>query len=400
MVERSARRSLDGASWGRNVIPLMRVPAPATTFCGTYRGAAARGLWSVRGGSQALSESERGSMGCKAREPDAGFDHRSTGRGRRWARRLALAAVLVLGACQGDLPWMNDDEAGPGPGADETPPSSFDRRFLFLPEAGASPITAIVFDFGVLHDSEATRRTARVLLADSAWSLLMDEAWRMDPMREPWRLVPHQSLRILVGETGDVEALRLDGDSIRFLPGPTLAEYAPDGATQFQLRDAVLQLDSVRLQGVLLDLQSARPLDEADSPPPRDLARTDTAPASPVGYTADALVLDDAGFRMVIGHSATGPIVWLHHPQWQDVWDGAALAPAEYGLAQPAGRTVPIAWHLILASGDTAAELRVAGTDYATGTDDRLHGAALVRGWIEISGERRDLRGVLRHTSE
>lgn len=339
-------------------------------------------------------------MGCHAREPEAGHDRRSSGRGGRWARWLALAAVLMLGACQGDLPWMSGEEAAPGSNSDETPPSSFDRRFVFLTEGGGSPVAAIVFDFGVIHDSEATRRTARVLLADSAWSLLMDEAWRMDPMREPWRLLPHGPLRILVGETGEVEALRLAGDSIRFLPGATLAEYAPDGATQFQLRDAVLQLDSVRLDGVLLDLQSARPLDDADSSPPRDLADADTATASPAGYTADALVLDGAGFRMVIGRSATGPIVWLHHPQWQDVWDGAALAPAEYGLAQPAGRTVPIAWHLILATGDTVAELRVTGTDYATGSDDGLHGAALVRGWIEISGERRDLRGVLRHTSE
>ena len=315
---------------------------------------------------------------------------------------ILVLPVLLGAACENGPPWGDGDTPqAEVTAADFGPTAAYDRRLIFLGAGGTLP-TAAIFDFVALSDSIGIRRGARGRVVDGAgWRVLMDAGWEMEPMREPWRLVPHGSLKLLVGDGGDLAALLYrDSATIRLQLGATLAEHSPDVGTQLVLRSARLLADDDSVPGILLDAQLGRAVNP--SVVTRAAGATGGAdPATPIARPgAEALLLDNAGYYVVLAGASGGSLAWVRSAGQNDVRPGARLEPTAWSDADEAGVQVPAAWRIVSVDGELAGELTARSTDRVAleGSGDlEALSYALVTGWIEDRQARRDVFGLVRH---
>ncbi len=284
---------------------------------------------------------------------------------------------------------------------------------------GTEMPTAAVFDFSTLADSSAAHRGQRVrLLEGRNWLPLLDVGWRSEPLREPWRIVPHGPLKLMVGEGGDLSGLVIRGDpTVRLEPDSTIAEDSPDAGTQLVLRKATLRVDDEPTEGVVLDAQLGRTVEpvlarelarlaqEDDSAAAEEArGRGDTAAAG-AGATAiswqgaQAFLLDDTGYYLVFVASTDGDLAWIHDGEGDDVRRGVHLEATAWEDFHEAGVQFPTAWRFTASAGDLAGELKteVADRSVLHGMPDiSALGYAVVSGWIEDHGMRRGVFGLVR----
>lgn len=323
---------------------------------------------------------------------------------------ILLAPVLMVSACENGPPWAGESE----PTAEEAAPdfgptAAYNRRLLFLGPGNDLPTTAI-FDFTVLSDSVGIRRGVRArVLDDAGWHTLMDAGWEMEPMREPWRLVPHGPLTMVVSDAGDLAALiHRDSLTTRLQIGPTLAEHSPDVSTQLVLRGARLALDGEAVSGVLLDAQLGRSVNPAlvtrsaavvarRPTRPADSAMA-TPPATPIARAgAEALLLDDEGYYAVFAAAASGDLAWVRSAGRDDVWEGARLEPT--ASSRDAADARPTAWRIVSPAGELTGELVARSADrilLEEPGDLQTLAYVLVSGWVEDRAVRREVFGLLR----
>lgn len=319
---------------------------------------------------------------------------------------FAGAVLLVVLAA----PACDDGGSGvpPAPQADFGPTAAYNRRFMFLGPGNGSLPAAAVFDFGTLSDSIGIRRGARARLGGAeGWQALMDAGWEMEPMREPWRLVPYGPLKMVVGETGELSALVVrDSAATRLELGQTLAEHSPDVGTQLVLRTASLHRDSDNTAGVVLDAQLGRAVNPALAVrelPPRGGAGGDSARASPTPIAlpgADALLRGEQGYYAVLATASSGSFAWIRNGERSEVWSGARLEPTAWSDPDESSVQVPTAWRIFSADGGLHGELTAQATDRivlrGTGTLEAL-AYVLVTGWVQDRATRRDVSGLVRH---
>lgn len=339
-------------------------------------------------------------------------------RSRRFYAWLLLT-VVVVGACDDGPPWGSDASDQTGLDRDDFgPTAAYDRRLIFL-GPGAELPTAAVFDFAALSDSTHLHRGVRARLVDGVdWVSLMDAGWEMEPMREPWRLVPHGPLKVVVGDAGELDALLLRGDvDVRLETGPAIDEYSPDAGTQLVIRQGRLRLGAEPVPGILLDAQLARAVNpasvrrppvapedtsalEAENDIPADTlaAEPDPSPAPQEG--AEGLVVDNSGFYVVFAASAAGDFAWVSYGERDDVRRGTRLEPTEWEPYEEAAAQAPVAWRVVTPGGGLAGELRAEAADRSVLNPEvgpGMLGYAIVTGYIEDRGVRRNVYGLVRH---
>lgn len=315
-----------------------------------------------------------------------------------------LLLVLALGACGRSAPENGQHTQGEPQGFG--PAAAYERRILFVAPNGDP--RAAEFEFALVNDSTTLYRSARVtVIADTAWRTLVDTAWTMAPMRDPWRLVPLPSLRLIVGEDDELQALVHHGDKeMRLELHRSLGEYSPDGGTRMQLREADLVDGDASSTGIVLDVQLGRSITSSSALQALVAAGGATLAApliahidatAPSQTRAESLLVGQ-GVLLSAGASAAGPVAWLQEGQQEDVWEGAHLvATSDVGPASPGEPD----WRLVRSNGDVAGELQTI-SNHVTDLQDAsgLHGALgvnIVRGWIETHGERRDVVGIVRY---
>jgi hypothetical protein len=320
-------------------------------------------------------------------------------------RHVLLVALLLATAppaCENGIPARDPVRSAQARG-DFGPTAAYERRLIFLGPGQRLPAAAIV-DFGAVSDTIGIRRGVRARLSDgNDWTRLMDAGWDMERMREPWRLMPHGPLRLVVGDAGDLGALvfRLDPE-VRIEPGMVVATLSPDPGLQLVLRQGRLVLGGELVHGTILDAQLGRSLDAAASRRARDTGHDTAAPAdlaTPVARAGtEALLLGEAGFYVAFAGDGESQFAWLRHGQQNDVRSGARLAAVGWELDAD-GFRVPNAWE-VLGPSDLAGELSaeaVDGVDVSVLTDSEGIGYAIVTGWLLDRGVHRDVYGLVRH---
>lgn len=288
------------------------------------------------------------------------------------------------------------------PGVENEPASAYTRRMLFVGGRAADP-RIVVFDHGVLASPSATERSAGIWLAagDEGWHPLVDLSWTDQPIREPWRPIPHGPLRIMVDDAGEVEALRGRSGlgTFRLAAMSRIGKWTPDDSPHFTIMTAEWSLEADSVAGVLVDIlpeTSGLPIPPAtpsatQAGQPSALADADTA--------ADVeLVLTDGGeFRLVVSVPAALPgQLWIQRAERMEALDRVILArdsfPDEEG------------WRIDARGGELHGELRPLGATLELGrqggeADQRARRPAAfqaMRGWIEIRGDRRNVVGIMR----
>lgn len=322
---------------------------------------------------------------------------------------ILLALALTGPACENGPPWSGN---GPPTREDGTPdfgPTAvYNHRLLFLGPGAELPTTA-VFDFTALSDSIGIRQGVRArVVRGSTWRGLMDAGWEMEPMREPWRLVPHGPLKVIVGGTGDLSAIVHRGAATTRLDlGPTLAELSPDVGTQLVLRTATLDIDGESVPGILLDAQLGRAVNpelavrRATGSDDGDSVDSVAAFPTPIARPgAEALLLDHAGYYAVLTAASSGPLAWIRSAGRSDVRPGARLEPTAWSGADEESVQVPTEWRVVSPDGELTGELVAQASDRVplTGAGElRTLTYVLVAGWVQDRSVRRDVFGLVRH---
>jgi hypothetical protein len=345
-----------------------------------------------------------------------------------------LLGLATLGGCEDGVPWSADgpqveDETRAGFG----PSAAYDRRLVFLGPADGPPAAAVL-DFTALSDSAGVRRGARVRwLDEGTWSTAMDAGWAMDPLRDPWRVLPHGRMTVVVNDAGEIGAIGFrDDPALRLETGRVLAETSPDAGTQFVLRQARLLVgDREAAAGVLIDAQLGRSVpggaptvpraatappagdslpapDSADpaAGPAADSAAApeppaDSLPPTPVALPGtEAFLVSDSGYYAVLARSTAGEIAWIGYGGREDIRRGVALEPTAWADFPEADLQVPAAWRISAPDVPINGELMAEATDRVVLTGPADASAltyVLVSGWVEDRGARHDVYGVLRH---
>lgn len=323
----------------------------------------------------------------------------------RIAVLVVVAVVAMAGVgCENGRPGVERPESAAEP-VDFGPTAAYERRLVFLGPGQRLP-TAVILDFAALSDSLGVRRGLRARLADGTeWLRLMDAGWDMERMRDPWRLVPYGPLAIIVGTGDELSALVVRGDTeVRVEPGAPLAERALDRGTQLMLRQARVTIGAELVQGILLDAQMGRALDSTAArhpyyDPDSDFEQPTDDEATPAARPgSEAFLVDNAGYYMVFATAAAGQTGWVHSQGRDEVLRGARLTAVAWEQVQT-GAQVPNAWR-IAGPGNLAGELDaevVDGVDVTGAADVEGIGYAIVSGWVEDRGVRREVYGIIRH---
>lgn len=289
---------------------------------------------------------------------------------------LALGALLLgLGACGG----------ADGDALDEAPPPPrYVHEMVFVGVRADTPVV-VPFSFSAAPGGAATARTARAWLGRGAvWERFLDERWSSPPGGGPWRILPHERLRVFAGGPTEVEGLAFArGErALRVHLLDTLSSWTRGGDGRARAFDGRLRLGGENVGGTVVELLRL----ERDGGPRGE---------------ADGMLLTDGGSVRLLAVAGGGetPSVWLSTDAGSRTADGAVEWVAMRAL-RGARREVPYGWRL------SAPELGLVGEVQALGHDTvrEERGAATwtevrytVAGWVEVDGERKAVSGAAWH---
>jgi len=260
---------------------------------------------------------------------------------------------------------------------------------LLSPETDTVP--AVAWLFTSRPDSAKVARTARAyVLHGGAWESLYEADWEEPPIREPWRILPHEGLRVLVGLGDVLERIVLDEPPVyaELGLGEVLVEWSgPRGGT-YHLVEGEMVLGDRTVSGLGLDM-----------------ARSWTPEGTQHGHWA-FLVSGDS--LQVVFHSPTsrppGSGAWRGWARidFRDLrWPVLTMQWTEVRSYGPARRDVPVEWSLSAPDGEVTVELAATATHLEAGEGDGaqlpVRGLFGVSGTLTFEGGLYPVRGVLRH---
>ena len=304
-----------------------------------------------------------------------------------------LLAVLLAGCGDAEPPPRETEPAS----VDTTRARNssgriYERNFVFTTVGPDTAFLAPWLFRTRTRPGTVERRVRGWLARGAAWEPVYDRAWETPPTRTPWRILPHENLRLVVGVGDVVESLlfREDKRSLELELGEVLMEWTASGEEAFRLVDGALWLGEERLPGMVLDM-----------------ARTASAEGPPSGDWA-FLVSGDS-LQVVLEAPEEGPPEEIGaYRGWARLdfrdlrWPSVTVDWAEVRAFQPARQDIPVSW--TLTGGDDEVqgllEVRSAEVEALEGPGPLLPVDALfgVAGTLTIEGGDYPVRGLVRHT--
>jgi hypothetical protein len=234
----------------------------------------------------------------------------------------------------------------------------------------------------MVQDSERLSHAAMGWLARAGeWSPVVDTAWQLEPVYEPWRLLPHGALRLLVDNGGNLEALVYghDAQEVRLVPGRLLSSY-PSSGTELVLHSAELKTDAGRVTGALLDTR----VGGWHGLPPQ--------PANQVIESRLVFLSDGAELFLVFSEPAPKlEYAWIRRGPEDAMLDRVTLRRIDNGTQATAASRQ--GWILEAADGAVRAELQPRDVQLPAwdGSSDYP-----VEGWLTVGEERQRVFGLVR----
>jgi hypothetical protein len=314
----------------------------------------------------------------------------------RTTLRILAACVVLSGGCA-------------APDADSTPPTNggeeavagnfrgriYERNFVFTTLAGDSAFLVPWMMTAQTRPGGVHRHARGFLARGSSWEPFYDEEWETPPTRTPWRILPHGSLRLLVGDGEAVEAVLYSAGQRQLeleLSGVPLVEWTGMRGQIFRLIEGAAYLLDQRVPGTILDMSRVHGADEA--------TQGDWA----------FLVSGDSLQMVVENSAATPPGTPGGYKAWSRLdfrdlhWPTITVDWAEVNAFQPARQDVPVSWTLTSSDPDTPFEgvLQVQSAHIEAGAGDGpllpVDALFIVAGTVRIEGRTYPVRGVFRHT--
>jgi hypothetical protein len=309
----------------------------------------------------------------------------------------ALTGLLtLLATCTGEPPAeVPAGSTGAPADAPDSPPAAdgtlrtYERNVVLL-SLDADSLLAVAWLFTAQPDSTSVARAARAfVLHDVTWETVFEDAWEGPVIREPWRVLPHGGLRVLVGLGDILDRIVLEGPDTHaeLVLGDVLSEWSgPRGGT-YHLLEGQVVLGDRKVDGLGLDM--ARSWTEDDR-------------------HGDWAFLVSGDSLQVVLHSPTlrppGSGAWrgwarLDFRQLQ--WPVLTMQWPDLRAFEQARRDVPVAWGVLAPDGEVTVELSAAGahleTDEGEGAQLPVRGLFGVVGTLSFEGGLYPVRGLLRH---
>ncbi len=269
----------------------------------------------------------------------------------------------------------------------------YERNFVFIALSGDS-----AFMVPWLMSSQtrpgSVQRSARGLLArGGTWEEFYDEAWETPPTRTPWRVLPHESLRLLVGEGDALESIIFSQGQRQLeleVTGGLLMEWTGTRGQVYRLLDGAAYLSDQRLQGLLLDMSRVHGAEEATQGDWAFLASGDSLQVileNPAASEPDT----PGAYR-----------IWARLDFRDLQWPAVNVDWADVSAFEPARQDIPISW--TISTDDEGVEgvleVQAAHVEAIQGAGPLLPVDALflVVGTLRVEGRTYPVRGLFRHT--
>jgi hypothetical protein len=310
---------------------------------------------------------------------------------------IVVACTLGLVACGPDT-----DSGSPSGGREESAPeltggpsataTEYSTAVSFLPYEAAST-RALILDFANYTTSGrlSQRYLGWQLRGQGGWRTILDVVSESGAVREPWRLMPADSLRLTVNADGDPNALVLrSGAADNTLDlGDPLDRWEDRAGTQHEIREAAWSSRGQRVEGIVVQHRFA-------IPEPEQPAR--------FGPYERAILRSEDGAIIVLFHSREPDLygdsyAWMYADGLTRRWTALETRTVEVANSAQLRRNVPIRIWFRIPEPDIKGELTAAERQFNELEVDQgpmpYNALYRVRGWIEFAGERRSVEGLL-----
>ncbi|MSR21981.1 MAG: hypothetical protein EXR92_00235 [Gemmatimonadetes bacterium] len=290
------------------------------------------------------------------------------------------------------LPPGSGGEAGALAHAPDARELVFDREFLFISIA-SDPVVAIPWFFrarsqvgGVLRERSAW------IQRGGTWEALVQESELGPTSRTPWRILPGENLRLIIGEDDDVEAL-----------------FLRDGAVELETRLVDFLAEWMRQVGDPVRLFAGRSL--SPSGPIEgyvlDLPRSWEAPGEASGDWIFLLSGTDLQLFLEEVPSPSESRIPTRYRGWSrsrlgdGEWSSLTVLWENMRPFERARRNIPSRWGISSPGGEISGELVSVNSYLSAGEGEGpilpVSGLFGVTGTLRIQGNMVSVAGVVRH---
>ena len=271
----------------------------------------------------------------------------------------------------------------------------YERNFVFTTLSGDSSFLVPWLISAQTRPGGVQRHARGFMARGASWEAFYDQRWETPPTRTPWRVLPHGSLRLLVGEGDAVESvLFTEGQRQLELEfgGSPLVEWTGAKGQLHRLQEGAVYLSDQRIPGMILDMSRVHGADEGDQGDWAFLISGDSL----------QVVLENPSARPP--GTVGGYRVWARLDFRDLQWPGVTVDWAEVTAFQPARQDIPVSW--TLSSSDPGSPLegvlqaQSAQIPAGEGPGPLLPVDALflVGGTLRLDGRTFPVHGLFRHT--
>lgn len=309
---------------------------------------------------------------------------------------VALAASVWLGACDSqtnrDRPAgerasrADDDAATPAVTVTE-----YTTELQFLPLEPASTRALILQFTNVAASDGLNHRYTGWLLNRSGWSSILDTNVHDPPTGAPWRLFPTESLRLTVSADGEPDDLiiRVGRADYTLDLGGRLDGWEDRAGTRHEIRMAQFVRGAQRVPGVVVQHRFAIPEPQRPArfgPYERVILRSEDGAIIVLFHTQDPDTYGDS-------------FAWMYADGLSRRWTALEARTVEVANSPQLRRNIPVRTWFHIPEPDIKVELTARDKHFSELPVEQgpkpYNALYRVRGWIEFSGERRNVRGVL-----
>jgi len=237
------------------------------------------------------------------------------------------------------------------------------------------------------------RRARGFVARGGTWENFYDQSWETPPSRAPWRVLPHGSLRLVVGDGDAVEDVIFAEGPRQLeveLSGGSLMEWTGAHGQIYRLVEGAAYLSDQRVGGLVLDMTRVHGAEES--------AQGDWA-----------FLTSGDSLQVVLENPTAAPPgtqgaarAWARLDFRDLQWPALTLDWADVRAFQPARQDVPVSFTLTSDEDDMGGVLQVQSAQIQAGAGEGpllpVDALFLVQGTLRIEGRSYPVRGLFRHT--
>lgn len=314
---------------------------------------------------------------------------------RRVATPTCLLFAVASMACGAPetTPQVSPDTQGQPVASGNFRGRIYERNFVFTALSGDSAFVVPWLITAQTRPGGVDRRARGFFARGSTWENFFDQSWETPPSRAPWRILPHGSLRLVVGDGEVVEGVIFSEGPRQLeleLSGGALMEWTGTRGQIYRLLEGAAYLSDQRVGGLVLDMTRVHGAKEA--------AQGDWA-----------FLLSGDSLQVILETPTAAPAgtqgatrAWARLDFRDLQWPALTVDWAEVRGFQPARQDVPVSFTITSEDDDMGGVLQVQSAQIQAGAGDGpllpVDALFLVAGTLRIEGRSYPVRGLYRHT--